>query len=492
MSTKNIIICIDGAVEDRVCPFDIHKRLNNLGIKTIIPLQRLKSVDPSSTAPAHASAFTGLFPVEHTIMGNRYFPPNYGDDYDPVKAIGPYTRSTHPATILDTIENNGLKWSAVNMPQTLDSGQTNSARLSLYVLYGPSQSIIYRLEEEFCSEQTTFRIFSREIKLCFNQNDGIWILCSETSKTRFLNKLGWQRVILPDFDRIYDFWIQVQRVFGGWKLFTSKIGIVIGSPNLSIIEYIANQIDCPVEYEHRYINLGVKFQECPSEKWVTQAAIEAAKLEDPDVMFVRYNTVDHAQEQLLYRSGPSSSVNEELGVSQAYRQTIDEIEKLVCGFPQLETVTIFSDHGITSIDKTVSLTEIERIVFQGTPTPPIEYLDTRVVTFRVSSLDYNGKFARKNGFPDPIERVDVHSVKADNYKQDYSRISIWVRSDYEILISDGETRGRSWAGHGGEASIPELQGILYVGSKKSNSLPAVKGLHELKGLWESVILGSSW
>jgi hypothetical protein len=115
----------------------------------------------------------------------------------------------------------------------------------------------------------------------------------------------------------------------------------------------------PASVSPSYPASGVEdFFEGPKAEWVRDAALETTRVVEPDILLVRFNQIDHAQE-FLYWQACRGSHAERQQARREILQTYDLVERCVAEFvesmgPDTDYV-LFSDHGIATVNRHIGL-----------------------------------------------------------------------------------------------------------------------------------------
>ncbi|MFS0212273.1 alkaline phosphatase family protein [Corynebacterium striatum] len=485
---KNVFICVDGGTKNRASSVGFEKSIAELTAQVTTPLCSLKSVNPSSTAPAHASAFSGKSPVEHGILGNFY---NVADaaqeSYDPVKWIHPYTHgSTSGDTILDDLESSGLSWAAVNMPQTVEIPVAGrDSKFSPYVLYAPEGTCI--LKRDYKTRVGEIKLFDRSISILCDENFN-WVQFSTTCET--VRRDIYDEpffIIIQDSDSFLCFWIQLENTDDQVTVRHSKAGIICGIPVNDQWGQILENLPPVVEKTSRFRELGETYTECPIEEWVTEMAIYLDKNAELDALWVRYNAVDHAQETLLFRESEIPQDEAERKVIEVYSRTLEEIGRLVSAQEDMDNLVIFSDHGIARITQLISIPDVLSDIFGPSHNVKVTYSDTRLLALRhTESPNVSIEDIRFS-----CERLGLQLQLPMSHEERSAGwdMIFWARNDCEFSESSRtDNKAKSWAGHGGDCKDPDLHGLLLTASNVSNEgFTDVKDIRDLRRVWRQAL-----
>lgn len=139
------------------------------------------------------------------------------------------------------------------------------------------------------------------------------------------------------------------------------------------------------------------FHESPRAEWVEQTALDVLEKHDPDVLFLRFNQADHAQEYLYWhavRGSPSER-------SRAWQQILDVYARIdACVMRLAQDVgnhtefLLFSDHGIDYVETHLrpnrvlaDLGSADRMIFQGDSNCAYLYADAPLLPAEQERLD---------------------------------------------------------------------------------------------------------
>ena len=141
---RMIIICVDGATPSFARDFQVFafSETSTFG-KPALPL---RSVYPSSTAPAHASMMTGVYPEKHGIVANRFWANSARSILalakgDPIATIHPYEHDSLTApSLVGSLLDKGLRIAAVQFPHAFCRSWRMDEVKSVYCVYHPSRT----------------------------------------------------------------------------------------------------------------------------------------------------------------------------------------------------------------------------------------------------------------------------------------------------------------------------------------------------------------
>ncbi|HAT1213840.1 alkaline phosphatase family protein [Corynebacterium striatum] len=485
---KNLFICVDGATFNYARSVRFEENIARLTAQVTTPLRPLKSVNPSSTAPAHASAFSGKLPIEHGILGNFYNAVSVVQrNYDPVKWIHPYTYgSTLSNTILDDLDAKGLSWAAVNMPQTVKMPvDGKSSNFTPYVLYAPEGFCI--LKNDHKNMVGEIKIFDRSISvLCRENFDRIQFVTPHQTVTSTVSKEPFF-IIIQDSDSFICLWVRLETAGKEVKIWHSKAGMICGIPIDEHWRQILESLPPVVEKIPRFKDLDKKYTECPTEEWVTEMAIHLGRDAELDALWVRYNTVDHAQETLLFRENELPHEDAEQKIIEVYSHTLDEICRLISAQDDIDNVVIFSDHGIDRITQFISIPDIISEIFGPSHHVEVVYTDTRLLALRnIKTSNMSVEDIRLS-----CKRLGIQLQLPMSYEERSAGwdMLLWARNNCEFSDRpQSDSTLDSWAGHGGDCDRQELHGILLTSSNvSSKGFAYAKDIRELRRVWQELL-----
>lgn len=378
-SPRLVVICVDGATPEMVAAHDLF-RIARGGGASGHPVHRLRSVYPSSTAPAHASMLTGVRPGTHGIVGNRFWvnTPLHAiqASQDPLASLHPYDRaSLRVPSLLDRLSAAGLKVASVMFPQTFSQVQVYPLADSVFCLYSPSLASRVPLgsadasgarEGQFRFEQlgvsAGFRITVRGN--CRETAD-VWV-AAEGGGCEWLLTTGHPaNIIVRSGPSALSFALFVEDVDDRSVVLRRGTGVLV----LAFGNIAAESFVCHGEVPHSpsityTANPDHAFYEAPNAPWVTSTALRLLD-ERPDVLLVRYNQVDHAQEHLFGHATLGGREQRALASEQilaTYQGVEEELARLLAALDPGTPCLIFSDHGIDYVEEHVHVNEAVREV----------------------------------------------------------------------------------------------------------------------------------
>ncbi|MFJ4912907.1 alkaline phosphatase family protein [Streptomyces sp. NPDC088726] len=419
-----VIVCVDGGLPNTVSTwnfFSPHRRFPDAPDSGAVPL---RSVFPSSTAPAHASFLTGVPPADHGIVGNRFWDGESVAEIreraaDPIRTIHPYeARSLTAPSLIDWLTGQGASVEAIHFPHTFSRGEAVSTP-ALYCLYAPAREVRLGLRGALRESVAPVTYFDREVPLrvrsCKQANDAVvlgWghddetfvtLKEGETARTSFRIDAGPLSVPItcltagPDDVRLRLGTAVLTMRFGGMP---THSGAADGPSSLAV-EYTAAS-------DHN-------FHESPRAEWIRDAALKTLADDDPDVLLVRFNQADHAQEYLYWYAARGEG-RTAASARQQILDTYQRIDHCVDGIlsaagPETDYI-IFSDHGIDYVEDHLRPNAVlrdlglgERMVFQGDSNVAYLYADTRPEDAVLDTV-----YARLRSLDPSIDRIDADAA----------------------------------------------------------------------------------
>jgi type I phosphodiesterase/nucleotide pyrophosphatase len=388
---KVMVICVDGGKAPMMAQ-GAYEASGGKAVFSIDPVA-LTSVYPSSTAPAHASFLTGVAPGSHGILGNRYFAAEPAAQIrslckDPLHSIHPYERrSLLHSSLIDRLQGCGRSVAGVHFPHTFDRIGRPDSILSSNCLYAPSRVVLpswqpgpgilaATVATEYFSRPTTFalRYQTENGRVSLTESGKrTQLQAGEVSAVRFTS--GGQEL-----------WVPVQVVTGPDRppalvlgtaamVMRQRPGSGVSSPGeaWSLASATDSHVACSAGPSYELAG-GAPFHESPSIGWVLREAQDFLSAR-PDMLLVRFNQVDHAQEALYWhaeRAQGDDAVLAREEIRQAYVSICTAILQLMDLAGSEYDVVLFSDHGIDWVDRQLSpnavLAELDlsgELVFQG-------------------------------------------------------------------------------------------------------------------------------
>lgn len=426
---KLLLICIDGGLLEIVRLLDLFSTtslgldLNDSGPRS------LATAYPSSTAPSHASILSGLDPVVHGVLGNDY--PRrcetFGDaPRTPLSNLYAYSRDTiRSTTIIDDMESAGLKWAGIHFPAAFT--RADSSRGSL-VLYAPPRvrPLCPEWSETYFGFDLKFRLTDVGPNATCETPAGPLSLALQIDEERGVVCLGRAALVL-----------------GANYSAAEATAATLPHPNASVL---SSAEPCSV-YDAN--------EDVPTPQWITAQAAAAASISD--VVLLRYNHCDHAQEALYGGTSGVHTSARRLGsldrILDTYLIVEDEIRRLV-HLTEPESIILLSDHGIAR----------RRYLYR-----PNVLLADRQSNSRFFG-DSNISYLTGNETDERIEAAlascPMPFPVSWRRRTEWGWPTIEVPADVEIAYDGGAVVEEVWGGsHGGKAAEePTLDGFIrYLG-----------------------------
>ncbi|MEU3400817.1 alkaline phosphatase family protein [Streptomyces filamentosus] len=379
-----IVICVDGGLPGIIREHDF------FNLSRVVPglpsgaVHELHSIYPSSTAPSHASFLTGTHPNGHGIIGNRFWEQESVAEIrrradDPLSAFHPYEeRSLTSPSLLDWFARQGASAAAVHFPQTF-SRNARHALPACYCLYAPARDLVVPLKpsaEGIAKGLVKISYLSHEVPLYLQLDERTDTITVGSSSQTGVTADGSRptRLDIPVPAGSVSVAVSCRQLDAG------RIEVHLGTAVITLgfggIDLPAHAGDGPASLHIEYTaNPHHTFHESPRTEWVEQAALGVLKQHDPDVLFVRFNQADHAQE-FLYWHAVRGSASER---TQAWHQILEVYSRIdACVMRLAEAVgehadfLLFSDHGIDYVETHLRPNHLladlglaDRLVFQG-------------------------------------------------------------------------------------------------------------------------------
>ncbi len=411
-----VIFCIDGGLPTVVRHHDFFNLARTMPGLTGSPVHELPSIYPSSTAPSHASFLTGGYPVAHGIVGNRFWETQSVAEIrrradDPLSAFHPYERASLTApSLLDWFAEQGVSVAAVHFPQTFSRVPQPAHDIpSCYCLYAPSHEATVSVTADgpvAGSGPVTLSYLGHELQLrvtVAREGKGISVVADGGPPVPLALEAPTRLDLDTPIGRI-SVAVTAERKAPGavtLRFGTAVITMGFGGLSPSVIPFGSGPASLSVEYT---ANPQHTFHESPRAEWVERTALAVLDEYDPDVLLVRFNQADHAQEFLYWYATRGTPAERVL----AWQQILDVYARIdACVARLAHTVGLdteflfFSDHGIDFVETHLSPNRaladaglLDRMVFQGDSNCAYLYADSplrpaerRLLTDRLSALD---------------------------------------------------------------------------------------------------------
>ncbi|MCX4850456.1 alkaline phosphatase family protein [Streptomyces sp. NBC_00893] len=503
-----VVVCVDGGVPDTVSTWNFFapRRLPGVPDQGTVALP---TIFPSSTAPAHASFLTGAHAAAHGIVGNRFWDGEPVDEIqrragDPVRTLHPYEASSLTApSLVDWFTDRGAKVVALQFPQTFSQRAEGSQIPSLYCLYAPARvaRVPIGTPQRQGPPPAALVYFDEAVPLSAvagtgGPEGGLYLALGSGPARRSPVRVG-ETVRLETNLSVGELSVAVTCVgvdegYGDLHLGTAVLTMRFGGlgplggrphadaagPSSLGIEYTANP-------EH-------DFHEAPRAEWVCRTTLEALAAHEPDVLFVRFNQVDHAQEFLYWHAARSGGTQASLAQQQildTYR-TIDHCLGRITDAvgPQADYV-LFSDHGIdyveTHLRPNVVLRELglaDRMIFQGDSNIAYLYCDEPVSA--VQRRRIHQALAATDGTIRPVDAATADTWRLPWTSGRLGRLAVMCGPHREFVYGvqgAGAESVRS-ASHGYLPSSPRMSGFFRMFGPHTDGVPQPGHLTDAAGV----------
>lgn len=370
-----VVISVDGATPGFARRFGLFRSAAGH------PVAALRSVYPSSTAPSHASILTGAPPARHGVVANRYWE---GEDASEIRARQEALASLHPydrlslrcPSLLDDLLDQGLSVGAVLFPHTFSRDARHPALESCYCLYAPGRRWTIPWEPGGRQAQLVIPCFGEDLAFrLIPQDNGEPLLVHARQRRPLRSGEPTDVVVTVGREKAISFTLALEEATAQEVVLRQTTAVlVLAAGNRSASDWACGPVvphSRTVEYT---ANPAHDFHESPSVAWTTTAALDVVA-EGPDVVFIRYNQVDHAQEFLYWQAthgDRDTAAEARRQIETVYRQVADGVDAVRAAVPATCPVVVLSDHGIDWVDTHVRPNRIlaelgltEDLVFQG-------------------------------------------------------------------------------------------------------------------------------
>lgn len=483
-----VVLCVDGgkaAWVDEVGLGDFSQLFRE---KQSSDVYELATVFPSSTAPAHASFLTGLEPEDHGIVGNRFWEDESvrairSASHNPLLSIHAYeNHSMYTSSLLTDLDAAGYSWAAVHFPHTFNISSPLGSP-SVYCIYAPSRTIV--LGKDGSAEASVF--FGEDVEFSFVSVTGptgcvisvdgeAWYLGADMQRFQFNLRAG------P---------ISVGARYRG-DLEGPDIAIELGTSVLTLATPNFDAFSCkedgPCSLAAEYhLGEGVNFFESPRIEWITSTALRAVEQSGPEVLFVRYNQVDHAQEFLywyLVKGALDQRLKARKLLLSIYREIAENIETLAKSFGHETKFLFFSDHGIDWVSKHVNPNVALEIlgldhdaIVQGDSNCSYLYSERRIGLEDIRRIEAFVK--------DHLPEVSVGSIGSGSQARSRSKrlgqMTLIAGSNLEFCYEqDGLIREVCSASHGDSPARSEMSGFFRTYGFDTGGVASVRAITDLR------------
>lgn len=379
-----VIVCVDGGQPATVREHGFFDLTRVLG-RPQPGVNAMRTVFPSSTAPAHASLLTGCGPAGHGIVGNRFWSlePVAGirsAALDPLASLHAYEAASLTApSVLDDLAAVGVRVIAVHFPHTFArAGEAGALGPSLFCLYAPARSAVPRPAGSTpASTETLYFRHPVRISLWRRGHAGLELqLCSAAGASPVV-PVGTRptaiEVPLP-VGRLSAAVTVSENGDGSVTVLLGTAGLVMpaGRVAADVLGRLGPACSATPSYD---VGWDTAFHETPSVSWVRDAALALAAAGQPDVLLVRFNQADHAQENVYWLAARGSGAESDRAralIIGAYAAIDQAVREIAAEFGPDTRYLIFSDHGIDHVDQHIRPNAIlaglgwdDRMIIQG-------------------------------------------------------------------------------------------------------------------------------
>lgn len=459
----------------------------------------LRTQYPSSTATGHATVLTGATPARHHIVGNRFWECQdvatiRARSDDPVATFFPYERRALACeSLLDSVQRAGLRAVAVHFPQTLDRVASSDPVAAVFWLYAPAREVAVRLGTR--PARITSKYLGREVPLVVERSpSGLSLSLGRGSAVRVVAggrgtlqaEVGTALLTVP---------VEVREITDD----ECRLLLHVASVTLASGEATerTGSLSAPVDVVASYRDgRGAEYFDVPRAAAVTDVTLALVEEVDPDVVLVRYNQVDHAQEFLgwdLLREAGQVARSAREQVLDAYRETEGEVRRLVRELGPGTEVVLSSDHGIDWVDRHVRPNALLRVmgcsdlaVFQGDSTCAYLYAAPEVAE-RVSAAVVREAAALGPG----VRVLDERELRRVDLPVGSPRLGTLVLGcgpHQEFLYGEGPLREPvRAASHGFAPDSSAMDAFVRLAGPATSAVPVPDRLVGLRATVESVI-----
>ncbi|MFJ6655975.1 alkaline phosphatase family protein [Streptomyces sp. NPDC091377] len=381
-----VIICVDGGLPDLIRRHDFFNLTRVLPGLTDTGVRTMRSVFPSSTAPAHASFLTGRTPAGHGIVGNRFWETQSVAEIrtradDPLSAFHPYERGSLTAPdLLDRFAEHGASAVAVHFPHTFARRDGTPDVPSCYCLYAPARDLTVPLTDRASGTRTgtrpvTYLGHPVHLTTTLDPSGDLVHVTLAGAAPRALRPAHPVRLDAPT--AVGEVSVAATLLDTDPAAVTLRLGtavIVRAHGGLTVTAEPPGS--GPASLHPTYTaGPGHRFHEAPRTAWIEHTALTALRTHDPDVLLVRFNQADHAQEFLYWHAERGFGTERR----HAWQQILDVYAEIDAAAARLAQeagpgaeIVFFSDHGIDYVETHLRPNRLladagalDRMVFQG-------------------------------------------------------------------------------------------------------------------------------
>lgn len=504
-----VVVSVDGGVPDVIEQggfFDLAPSLQGYHSS---PVWRVRSVYPSSTATAHASLLTGVPASGHGIVGNRFW------EDEPVDSIR--TRAGNPVASLHPYESGSLRrrpvtaeWlaqghdvCAVQFPHTFsrpdrpESSQV-AAFPSTYCLYAPARRIEVDAVAAGAPAGYTFTLqyFDQPLVGCIRMARG---RASDTSAAPAMLSVGsvtiplaignsWSRVDSSLGDD--DLSVPVRVVADGRRGPVLEFGTAVLTFRFGGVPRTLTTGDGGPSSLHTSYGVAAQagIHESPRAEWVARTALAMVDRYAPDVLLVRFNQTDHAQEYLHHAATKQSGKASRMAQAElldTYRDVDKWVKFLAEELGSGPVFALASDHGIDYVNHHLRPNTVvedlglsDCMVFQGDSNCAFLYsddpLDRKTTGRLMTALEALGHGVRR------IVPEEARSLGLDLDDVRTGRLVITADEHTEFYYDRGEpVEEVASASHGFDPRSPAMDAFFRVCSKPDVTVSRVSVLTQI-------------
>ncbi|MGW7022491.1 alkaline phosphatase family protein [Streptomyces decoyicus] len=419
-----MIVCVDGGLPNTVSTwnfFSPHRRFPDVPDSSAVPL---RSVFPSSTAPAHASFLTGVPPAGHGIVGNRYWDGESVAEIraraaDPVRTIHPYeARSLTAPSLTDWLTGQGASVEAIHFPHTFSRGEASTLS-ALYCLYAPSREVRLGLRGALGESVAPVTYFDQEVPLRVRAGkhaDDVVTLGLGHDDTMLVTLKEGETVRAAAHIEAGALSVPVTYLTAGPDEVRLSLGTAVLTMHFGGMPAYGGAADGPSSLAVEYTAApDHNFHESPRMEWIRDAALKALADDAPDVLLVRFNQADHAQEYLYWyaaRGDGQAAASARQQILDTYHRIDRCLDDILCAAGPETDYIIFSDHGIDYVEHHLRPNAVlrdlgfgERMVFQGDSNIAYLYADVQPKDAELDMV-----YARLRSLDASISRIDADAA----------------------------------------------------------------------------------
>ncbi|WP_327348816.1 alkaline phosphatase family protein [Streptomyces europaeiscabiei] len=489
-----VVVCVDGGVPETVSTWNFFSPRHRLpGVPDQGPVP-LPTIFPSSTAPAHASFLTGAYADVHGIVGNRFWDAEPVDEIrlraaDPVQTLHPYeAHSLTAPSLVDWFTNRDAKVVALHFPQTFSRAARDGHVPSLYCLYAPARAtrVPVGMSEQPDPHSTPLVYFDEVVPLSAvpaagSLDAGLYLSLGGRRTYRLPVRVG-ETVRLETCLAAGELSVAVTCLGVDERHVDLMLGTAVLTMRFGGLGTMGRESDGPSSLEVEYtVNSEHYFHEAPRAEWICRTALAALAEHKPDVLFVRFNQADHAQEFLYWHAARGGGKDARLARQQIVDtyQTIDDCLGRIMDAvgPQADYV-LFSDHGIdyveTHLRPNAVLQELglaDEMIFQGDSNVAYLYADEPVSAVQRGRIC--AALAATDSTIQPVDAARATSLRLPWTSPRVGRLTVTCGPHREFVYDEqgsGHETVRS-ASHGYLPSSPRMSGFFRMFGPNTDDIP---------------------